>query len=408
MDYDLGYFVDGTCRLEPIETLWSPKVMLPESPEKTFQRQMRGFMTLERIVGVCFWIVITSAAATGQQAGGTTDQAPQPPATSVIERTYPSGDLTPWRRVQTRSASDSRDIVIETVETLGVDGKLEPIQEIKTETIRTGPNTATRHDVFGLDGQRQRTLLERTQSEQEISADGNTSTVQNGWVSDLNGRLGLTSRQIEKTRSIAPDIRQSDTTLLRPGMNETLRESERTEYTERQISPTVVRRDTTQLVRDVNGLWQSTETRSRELRELGSSERLEEEMIRRRDMNGKLTVSERSITRRSEANGREDVVIETYAQNAEGFLRSDTRLGLSHRVRTSTTATADGGRYTVEEVEARSQVAPSDPMRVIRRTVVTVRKIDPDRWATERQVFELNVNGRLVPVVTETEETAGK
>jgi hypothetical protein len=370
---------------------------------------MGEFMTLERIVGVCFWIVVTSAAATGQQAGGTTDQAPQPPPTSVIERTYPSGALTPWRRVQTRSVSDSREIVIETLETQGVDGRLELNQEIMTETIRTGPNTArTRHDVFGFDGQRQRRLLERTQSEQEISSDGNTSTVQNGWVPDLNGRLGLSSRQIEKTRSVAPNIRQSDTTLLLPGMNETLRESERTEYTERQISPALVRRDTTQMVRDINDRWQSTETRSRQLREVRSSERLEEEMIRRRDMNGQLTVSERSVTRRSEANGREDVVIETYAQNAEGFLRSDTRLGLSHRVRTSTTATADGGRYTVEEVEARSPVAPSDPMRVIRRTVVTVRKIDPDRWATERQVFELNVNGRLVPVVTETEETAGK
>jgi hypothetical protein len=365
-------------------------------------------MTLERIVGVCFWIVITSAVATGQQGGGTTDRAPQPPATSVIERTHSSA-LTPWQRVQTRSVSDSRDLVIETVETLGVDGKLEPIQEIMTETVRTGPNTArTRHDVFGIDGQRQRRLLERTQSERDVSADGNTSTVQNSWVSDLNGRLGLTSRQIEKTRSVAPNIRQSDTTLLLPGMNETLRESERTEYTERQISPAVVRRDSTQLIRDVNGQWQSTETRSRELREIGSSERLEEEMIRRRDMNGKLTVSERSITRRSEANGREDVVIETYAQNAEGFLRSDTRLGLSHRVRRSTTATADGGRYTVEEVEARSSAAPSDPMRVIRRALVTVRKIGPDRWATERQVFELDVNGRLVPVVTQTEETAGK
>ena len=191
-------------------------------------------------------------------------------------------------------------------------------------------------------------------------------------------------------------------------MNETLRESERTEYTERQIAPAMVRRDSTQLVRDLNGRWQSTEIRSRESRDIGSSERIEEETIRRPDMNGKLTVSERSITRRSEANGRDYVVIETYAQNAEGFPRADTRLGLSRRVRRTTTATADGGRYTIEEMEARSSVAPSNPMRVIRRTVATVRNTGPDRWTTQRQVFELDVNGRLVPIVTQTEETAGK
>jgi putative transposase len=32
MDYDLGYFDDETCRLEPIENPFRPKV-LPMSPE---------------------------------------------------------------------------------------------------------------------------------------------------------------------------------------------------------------------------------------------------------------------------------------------------------------------------------------------------------------------------------------
>ena len=32
MDYELGYFDDGTCRLEPLENPFSPNV-LPMSPE---------------------------------------------------------------------------------------------------------------------------------------------------------------------------------------------------------------------------------------------------------------------------------------------------------------------------------------------------------------------------------------
>lgn len=361
-------------------------------------------MTLERIAGICFCIVSTSAVATGQQSE-TTDQGPQGPARSVIERTYAAGDLAHWRRVQTRSESGGRVVVVETSELPDIEGRLAPIQEIVMETIRTAPNTAqTRRDVFGFAADRRRRLLETTESLQETLANGDASAVHNTWAPDLNGRLGLTSRQIEQTRSAAPDVRQTDTTLLVPSLNETLRETERIEYTERRINPGVVRHDRTHLVRDVNGRWQPIETRRGEARKIGASERMKEETIQRRDINGKLAVDERNVTRRSNANEQDDVVIETYAPYADGLSRSDSRLALSQRVHRTTTATADGGRYTVEEVEGRSQVAPNDPMRVIRRTVTTVRHIGTDRWITERQVFERDVNGRLRLVINDTEE----
>ena len=133
---------------------------------------------------------------------------------------------------------------------------------------------------------------------------------------------------------------------------------------------------------------------------------MEEETIQRRDMNGKLVVDEKTVTRRSTANKQDHVVIETYAPYVDGMTRSDS-LTLSQRVHRTTTATADGGRHTVEEVEGRSPVAPNDPMRVIRRTVTTVRQIGTDRWVTERQVFERDVEGRLRLVISETEERAG-
>jgi hypothetical protein len=34
-------------------------------------------------------------------------------------------------------------------------------------------------------------------------------------------------------------------------------------------------------------------------------------------------------------------------------------------------------------------------MRVIRRIVTTVSKSGPDDWVTQRQIFELDPNGRL-------------
>jgi hypothetical protein len=196
--------------------------------------------------------------------------------------------------------------------------------------------------------------------------------------------------------------------LFKRGINGSLQESERTVHTERQVDPAVVRHDITQVLRDPNGRWTAYAARSAEVRDTTASERVDEEVIRRPDLNGRLVVSERVVTRRSGANGQEQVVVETYSPGADEFGRTDARLALSQRVRRSTTVTNDGGRSTVEEVEAHSRVAPGDPMRVVQRTVVTVRNLGPDRQTTERQVFERDVNGRLALVRRETEEAAAK
>ena len=366
-------------------------------------------MTPPRIVGVCLWLMITSAGAASQPGSDTTGQPPQALPASVIQRTYPIGDVLPWRRTETRSESGGRELVVATDETPGIDGRMAPVQEISVETTRTGATTTrTRRDVFGFGAEGQRKLLEMTLSRQEIAAGGNPRTVQDTWVSDVNGRLGLKSRRIEETRLAAPDTRRTETTFLRQGIDGALREAERTEYTDRRINPAVVRHGITHLVLDMNGRWQPTETRSTDIRDIGSSERLEEETVLRRDTAGNLVVSERNVTRRSEANGREQVMVETYARSMDGFPRPDSPQGVRQRVRISTTATADGGRDTVEEIEARSPVALSESLRVIRRIVTTVRRTGPDRLVTERRIFELDANGRLVPVIADGEEGAQK
>ena len=168
------------------------------------------------------------------------------------------------------------------------------------------------------------------------------------------------------------------------------------------------REDSTRLLADVNGRPQPVETRSTEKRQVGPSEHREEETISRPDPSGALVPSERNVIRRSEANGSRQEVIETYALDGDGFRRSDGHLALHERVRISMTATSDGGRRTVEEVEGHNLAAYHDPMRVIRRVVETVRQIGPDRWAVERQVFELDLNGRLVPTGTERTERAAR
>jgi hypothetical protein len=119
--------------------------------------------------------------------------------------------------------------------------------------------------------------------------------------------------------------------------------------------------------------------------------------LRNRDLNGAVTVSEQTVTHRTRADDGDQVVIESYSPSMEGG-----RLALSRRVRRTMTATNNGSQ-TVEETEERNPVAPGEPLRMVRRSVTTVLRSGTDSYVSERQVFELDTNGRLVPVLTETE-----
>jgi hypothetical protein len=79
------------------------------------------------------------------------------------------------------------------------------------------------------------------------------------------------------------------------------------------------------------------------------------------------------------------------------------RLALSRRIQRLTTKTSDGTQ-TVEETEARSEASPGDPMRVIKRSVTTVRTDASGVQTTEQQLFELDVNGRFAPVLRQIEQ----
>src|SRR4051812_35063381 len=188
-------------------------------------------MAIERIAGVCFCVVFTSAIATAQQPNNTTSQAP---AASVTERSYAAGDGGPWRRLQTRTESGGREVVVETFELPDVEGRLTPVRETVVETMRTssGP-VQSRRDVYGFNLDRKRQLRETTESRQEMLAGGETTIVYDTWVPDLSGRLGLTSREIERMRAAAPGVRQTETTFLVPTLNERLAEIERVLDTER-------------------------------------------------------------------------------------------------------------------------------------------------------------------------------
>jgi hypothetical protein len=137
-----------------------------------------------------------------------------------------------------------------------------------------------------------------------------------------------------------------------------------------------------------------------------NSETTKEESVRSLDANGKLAVSQRTVTRESTVNGSNEVVTETYSSFIPGVaLDFDGPLELAQRVRVTTTPMTNGDRQTIMETEERVPAVTNVVMQLVAREVETVRQIAPGVWETQRQTFGLDGNGRFV-LVGEEKETA--
>jgi hypothetical protein len=124
-----------------------------------------------------------------------------------------------------------------------------------------------------------------------------------------------------------------------------------------------------------------------------------EAVTTRRDLNGRDAVSEKVVTHQSRRSNDELVVIETYLPTDYAD-----RLTLNWRVRRVTTRTDEGSRI-VAETEERSPAGPGEPLRLVQRSVTTVRKTGTDSYVSEQEVFEVDANGRLVLVSKQRENS---
>jgi len=315
--------------------------------------------------GVMVGVLICLSAEAGQQ-----------PSTTVIERRNASGSVMTSRLTQTTTVDGDRETTTETEHVPDIEGRMQPVQEAVIETIRSGQVARTRVDRFWVDGARQRRLLDTTESVEDVSSPDRLQVIDTTRRVDVNGRISVAERVTAHTTETR-EGRSSERTIERTDLNGQLRPEERAERTERRVSPTAVEEVVTLLKADANHRWQVIDSE----------------------------LSVRDSTTRQD--GREDVVIETYA--GYGFLsmdRSTVRARLAQRTHRSITRSADGGRDVVEDVEARSPVSPEDPLRIVRRTIESVRSIGPGRWETTRQIFERDPNNRLILISTHREETS--
>jgi len=353
-----------------------------------------------RIVSFLFLVIaVTSTAQAGQQTTGR-------PASQVIEQTDVSPGRLPWRLLRTTNQTADRETTTETEQIPDLDGRMAPVRETVVEIIRAGRIVRTNSKTFELGSSGQRRLAETRESTEAGSADGAVHATNTTRRSDVNGRLAITER-VTEDGATTPGARRIERTLDRPDPNGQLRPAQRTEHTERLIAPQTVRATTTESHVDVNNQWQTTEVRNRDVRSIAGMEETEETSLER-DLNGALWERERTVSRLTNQNGQEHLLIERFTDDGRYPVSSSLRRTPSSRVRRTTTVRADGDREIVEDVEERSPVASDDPLRLVRRTIETVRRTGAGRWETNRQVFERDPNNRLVLTILETEETTDR
>src|SRR5262249_27398184 len=159
-------------------------------------------------------------------------------------------------------------------------------------------------------------------------------TTQNRWTVDLNGHQQLAERQVEETKALTPSLKQTDVSIYLLGINDALREQQRVQQTERRLSPDSIQNEITHLALDSNQRWQTIEMRNQEIRQMGISGSVEEEIVRRPDTNYVLQPVERMVTRRSTLNSEDEVSIETYSAPIAGSVGA--ALELNERVHIKT------------------------------------------------------------------------
>ena len=356
-------------------------------------------MTVLRIAVVTFWLGYASIA-TGQAV------PPQIPTFSSSVSSFPLGPIAPSRHVQTRMESGPLEVITETIQVPGPDGQFKTFSETVTETEGAGSDSVhTKHEVFGTDADGHKKLIQTAESHQETLSHGLVRTTENIWTVDLNGHLQLVERQVEETKTLTSNVKQTDVSIYRLGIDDAVREQERVQQTERRPSPDFIQNEITRLALDSNGRWQTIEMRNQEIRQTGTNDSVEEEIVRGPDMNNVLQQTERKVTRRSTHNGQDEVSIEGYSAVIAGSVGSP--LEVNERIHIKTITTPDGGRQSIQELERRSVLAP-ETFQMIQRTLETVRAAGVDRWEIQRRVFAPDGNGRFVLVVDENGQTTNK
>jgi hypothetical protein len=255
---------------------------------------------------------------------------------------------------------------VQSLQTRGADGTFNPYQDIETETVRVSATimrTTTR--TFARDGSGTKTLSQITEEEKQTLPGGDSKVVRTTSNPDANGNLQLVQRENQETRKTSPDVQETKTTVMLPGINGGLAPAMQMQERQKRSGDTVDIQKVT-LLPDGAGSWHVGEVRQETVTGEGKNQS-SEVRLSRPDLEGTLSEVSRTVGKESEdVSGARRKSEETYSVDVPGAAR-DSSLHLVQRITTTQRTNANGQRTTKME----EQPNPGDPGAGLRVTTVT-------------------------------------
>jgi hypothetical protein len=309
-------------------------------------------------------------------------------------------NTSPTRTTESHVSSGNQTVDSQIVEALGPNGQYQPSRETEKETVHVNASTTrTVVRVYSWDVNGRRNLDQMTEQEARSSARGDVHLIRTTSISDGDGNLQISQREVADTRKTSPDVQETKTTIYRIDGNGGLTPSLQTQELQKRGADHRVEVKKTLLQPNSSGGWEVAEVKETTIKE-DSKNRTSEESISRPDSDGGLSEVSRSVGQETEnAAGDKNSTVEIYFWNAPG-VADDGGLRLNSQV-TTVRKTDSGGTITEQQ---RKQPDPNDAnggLQVGTRTKYTVRYAASGTDET-KTIQERNVNGTLNVVSVES------
>ena len=348
------------------------------------------------IIGVVCCCALSSLAQTSDST--TTDQQNKSWTATTDLKTE---NVNPTRTIESHSQTGNRTIDTRSIQTRGVDGRMEPYQDIEREAVQVdGSTMRTTTRAFARDVNKAKTLVQVTEEEEHTLPNGNSKIVRLTSNPDLSGRLQPVQREIVETKRIGVDVEETDTTVMLPSINGGLAPAFKTHEVRKRVANNMVESTKTTLLLDGAGHWQVNEVRQATTRQEGTNHTTEER-VSRLDAEGKLGEISRVVNKESEsASGEKRDTVETYSVDVPGTTR-DGSLHLVERTTSTQHSSSTGKQVAEEQVE---KLNPGDPASGLHVSILTSEGVrsGPSGEQATRTISMRQSDGSVVVVSVQT------
>jgi hypothetical protein len=166
------------------------------------------------LAGVCFCF---SPAVWAQTPDSQTGSSEKSWTASTESKT---DNANPTRTIQSHTQNGNRAVDVRSLQARGPDGNFQPYQDIETETVQENSTTVrTTTRTFVRDSSGAKTLFQITEENKQTSPAGDSKVVRTTSNPDANGNLQVVQRENRVTTRISPDVEDTKTTVMLPGVN---------------------------------------------------------------------------------------------------------------------------------------------------------------------------------------------